>query len=159
MSQSKAIAIVFAASMSCARPVPAPVDMFRMHGLETESYSHALAAHSCGPTDGPALTLYLLDTQSKVIPPSTRYVRVTVYQDPSLLAHQRIEWQGSAGLGEAVRCSPDSCVAVNSGHVNFGSIKTGKSVDGDADLHFSDGVQVRQRFHARWPRSRVVVCG
>lgn len=165
MNQHRVLAILLAGSISCAKPTAIETDALRMQRLassgpvlDTEEYSNAFATTACGPTDFPGLALYLLDTSSKVIPPTTRYIRVTIYQDPRLLAHTRIEWRESRGPGEAVRCSAGSCGPVNSGRIDFGNIKTGKSVDGELNLHFTNGIQVHQRFHARWHPTRVI-CG
>jgi hypothetical protein len=130
-----------------------------MQRLDIERYSHAFATYACGPTDGPAFNLYLLDTNSKKLPPKRRYIRVTIYQVPELVAHQRLEWQAFPTFGQVVRCSDGSCLAANAGHIAFGNVKPGMSVDGEIDLHFTNGVEVRQHFRARWARTPVVVCG
>ena len=159
MNQNRALAILFVVSMSCARLVAASVDPFHLQRLDNERYSHALASLACAPTDGPAFNLYLLNTRSKKLLPEKGYIRITIYQDPALLAHQRLDWQAFPTFGQVVRCSDGSCLAANAGHIAFGNIKVGKSADGEIDLHFTNGVQVRQRFRARWPRTPVAVCG
>src|SRR5690349_4401105 len=127
---------------------------------DVERYSHAFVSLACAPNDGPAFNLYLLDTRSKALPPKERYIRITIYQDPDLLAHQHLAWQAIPTFGQVVRCSDGSCLAANSGQIDFGTIKTGKSVEGELDLHFTNGVEVRQRFRSGWKSRRVVVvCG
>jgi hypothetical protein len=39
---------------------------------------------------------------------------------------------------------------VNSGRIDFGNINTGKSFEVELNLHFTNRIQVHQRFHARW---------
>src|SRR6476619_7404134 len=68
LNQFRALAILLPISLSCAKPIAIDADAVRMPRLAssalpqlaTERYSHALAGYACGPTDGPALALYLL---------------------------------------------------------------------------------------------------
>lgn len=126
--------------------------------LETSGFSYAFATAECGPTDGPAVAVYLSDERSDSVPPTTRYIRVTVWYDAKVLAQERVQWQESRGPGEAVLCSPGSCAAMKSGHVDFGAVNAGKSVEGELDFLFTNGIRIRKRFHAGWRPNRFV-CG
>ena len=37
---------------------------------------------------------------------------------------------------------------MKSGHIDFGTVKAGKSLEGELDLLFTNGIRVRKRFHA-----------
>ena len=126
--------------------------------LVTNGYTHAVARAGCGPTDGPALDLYLFHKQDEAFPPKTAHIRVQVSIDPQSLSHQHLEWKDSRGPGTAVLCAKDSCDAMTSGRIDFGVVKPGKSAEGELDLRFTNDVRVRQQFHARW-RARGFVCG
>jgi hypothetical protein len=126
--------------------------------LQTSGFSHAFATADCGPTDGPAVAVYLSDERSDSVPPTTRYIRVRIWYDANLLAQERFQWQESRGPGEAVLCSRGSCAAMKSGHVDFGAVKAGESVEGELDFLFTNGIRIRKRFHAGWRPNRFV-CG
>src|SRR5947199_3009513 len=60
--------------------------------LQTEGFSHSFATYACGPTDGPAWTVYLLNTRSQAVPPTTDYIRVTMNGTADEVAHQTVSW-------------------------------------------------------------------
>ena len=124
----------------------------------TDGYSYAFATGDCDPTDHPALALYLLDEHRDAIPPKTKHIRVTVWLPPASLAHQSVNWHESGGPGVAALCSNGACDAMTSGHIDFGTVEAGKSVEGELDLQFTNDTRVRKRFHARWLR-RGLICG
>jgi hypothetical protein len=161
------VAILAAAEVNCAQraktaPEPDPlVERLAsppLRDLQTTGFRYAFATPTCGATDGPAVALYLLDERSDAVPSmTTKYIRVKLDGDPALRAHSSINWRESRGP-QGVLCSGGSCVALNEGRIHFGAVKPGKSVEGELCLRFTDGSQIRKRFHAHWRPSRFI-CG
>jgi hypothetical protein len=157
------ISIVLAVETACAQraspavdPSDARVEKLAASAfgvLQTHGYAHAFAKSACGPTDGPAVSLYLVNGRYDEVPPATTYIRVTFslpVADVGLLAHQSFQWDVSpAGVGEL--CSSGSCAAVKRGHIEFGGVDSHR-VDGYLDLHFTNDIRVRRSFRADWRR-------
>jgi hypothetical protein len=159
------ISIVLAVDTACAQraspavdPSDARVEKLAASAfgvLQTDGYAHAFAISACGPTDGPAVSLYLVNGRYDEVPPATTYIRVTLSlpdADVGSLAHQSFRWDVSpAGVG--VLCSSGSCAAVKRGHIEFGAVDP-RRVDGHLDLHFTNDIRVRRSFRAGWRRAR-----
>jgi hypothetical protein len=127
--------------------------------LVTKGFSKASAVGDCAPTDGPAMTVYLLDVDDHGIPPKPPYIRVTVDIDPVVLSESSVDWQnGGRGPGIAELCSLQSCHAISSGRIDFGIVSAGQSVEGRVDLRFTNNVRVVTAFRGRWV-NRPYICG
>jgi hypothetical protein len=126
--------------------------------LVTKGFSHAFAMNDCGPSDGPAMAIYLLDQHDDAIPPKTAYIRVRLDFEPATFDHESALWERGRGLGIGELCSHGACQAISSGRIDFGEIKAGKSVEGLLDLSFTNDVRVRTKFRGRWV-NRPYVCG
>jgi hypothetical protein len=122
-------------------------------------YSYAFAMPDCAPWDGPAVVLYLLDSDSDALPPATRHVRVTIWKGAAELAHHTFHWPANPQPGAAAQCSSaGSCEAVVEGQIAFGAVAPNSFVEGELDLRFGNGERVRRAFKAAW-RARRVLCG
>jgi hypothetical protein len=161
------IAIFIELAVACVHPAQRAADpeleriqrLARLSPLVvTDGYSYAFATGDCDPADHPVMALYLLDQHDDAVPPKTRHIRVRVFEDPASLTHQRIQWHESRGPGVAYLCSNGSCDAMTFGHIDFGVVKPGKSLEGELDLRFTNDIRVRKRFHARWLPT-VGMCG
>jgi len=130
-----AMGILVAVDVGCARHAKPAADPDAEHiqrlaasafgVLQTNGYSYAFVTGHCGPTDGPGMALYLLDQRHDAVPPTTKYIRVRIWQEADSLAHQKVQWQESRGPGDADICSAGSCAAMKSGHIDFGTVKAG----------------------------------
>ena len=164
------ISIVLAVETACAQralpavddPSDARVEKLAASAfgvLQTDGYAHAFAISACGPTDGPAVSLYLVNGRNDRVPPATTYIRVTLSlpdADVGSLAHQSFQWDVSpAGVGEL--CSSGSCAAVKRGHIEFGGVDSHR-VGGYLDLHFTNDIRVRRSFRAGWRRAGGWTC-
>ena len=145
------VAILAALGVDCARRAePA---------AEPAPYAYAFAMPDCAPWDGPAVVLYLLDSNSDPVPPATRHVRVTIWKSAADLAHRTFRWPASPEPGEGAQCSSaDSCEAVIQGQIAFGAVAPNSFVEGELDLRFGNGERVRKAFKAAW-RPRRISCG
>jgi len=125
--------------------------------LHTNGLSHAFAVPACGPTDGPAVTLYLSDARTDVIPPTSRHVRLTISRERASMSHQTLKWVDSRGPGEAALCVDGSCAAMTAGQIDFGQVDA-RRIDGTIDLLFTNGIRIRKQFRGAW-RHVPVICG
>lgn len=162
-------ALIVAVTAGCSQPKPITdpeqerIDRLTRRlvpELVTKGFSYALAAGDCGPTDLPAMSLYLLDDHEDAVPPRTqsKYIRVRVFLEPAALAHERVEWRSSRGPGVAELCLNGSCDAMTDGYIDFGDVNVGHSIEGELDLRFTNDVRVRKRFGGHWSQ-RPVICG
>jgi len=145
------VAILAALGVDCARQAkPA---------AEPAPYSYAFAMPDCAPWDGPAVVLYLLDSNSDNVPPATPHVRVTIWKGAPELAHRTFRWPANPQPGAAAQCSSaDSCEAVIEGQITFGAVDPNRFVEGELNLRFGSGERVRKAFKAAW-RPRRIGCG
>jgi hypothetical protein len=127
-----------------------------------EGLPYAAAAQSCGPADGPAVSIYLTPTLVSSLDPVPPYVRIDVWQPLDRLTER--PWTLSSGSaadadGAAVYYTgaPELEVAT-SGRVTVSTVAPDRSIHGFADLRFPTLGRVRGEFHALW-NSRRVVCG
>ena len=161
-------AILAAIGVDCARgtdpaaepaPVGTEVPTPPVTIASPNGYSYAFAMPDCAPWDGPAVVLYLLDSNSDAVPPATRHVRVSIWKGQAELAHHTFRWPASPEPGAAAQCSSDgSCEAAVEGRVAFATVDPDRSVAGELDLRFASGDSVRRAFTARW-RPRRIGCG
>lgn len=113
--------------------------------------ANAVAAPSCTPVDGPAVSLYISD-KSIAWPPSPPYFRVTIWEPVDHLRGQL--WplggehpNGAAWCAGEVEAADGGEVQVN---VHFDSATDTTTLQGLVDLRFSGPWRYRTRFHATW---------
>jgi hypothetical protein len=124
-----------------------------------EGFEYAAATAACGPTDGPAVAIYLAATPVHSLEPSAPYVRIYVPQPLDRLTEQVWTLGGSGSDAQAVYYSSASEYEVaTSGRVRVSSVASDGTLEGTADLRFSEAGRIRGEFHAAWI-TREVLCG
>jgi hypothetical protein len=126
----------------------------------SEGLSHAVAAQSCGPADGPAVSIYLTPGEVSSLEPPAPYVRITVLQPLGRLTERSWTLNGNAADadGAAVYYAGTGSEIATSGEVRVSTVDADRTVHGFADLRFPTLGHVRGDFHAEW-NPRVTVCG
>jgi hypothetical protein len=123
--------------------------------------SHAVAAQSCGPTDGPAVAIYLTATAVSTLEPPRPYVRIDILQPLDNLTERAWTLNGPAGDadGAAIYYAEDGGSEIaTSGAVTVSTVSQDRTVQGTADLRFPTLGRLRGGFEAEWnPRTRM--CG
>ena len=162
------VAILATIGVDCSRgadpaaePAPVGTEVLTppVRIVPPNGYSYAFAIPDCAPWDGPAVVLYLLDSNGDAVPPLTRHVRVAIWKGQAELAHHTFRWPASPEPGAAAQCSSEgSCEAAIEGRVAFGAVDPDRSVAGELDLRFASGDRVRKAFTARW-QPRRIGCG
>ena len=120
----------------------------------------AFAEDECGPTDGPALVIYLLNTEMKGTKVPYPHVRISIWRAAAELSGRTLRWRNEGpSMGMAVRCSEaGKCQRATSVKLEFRSREADGSIPGALELDFEDGESIRGGFRAAW-RDRQVLCG
>jgi hypothetical protein len=149
-----------------ARLMPVSIMVFLLAGCASEGVNapppglpHAAATRSCGPTDGPAVAIYLSAAPVLSLEPSTPYVRVAVWQPLERLTGK--SWLLSDGDSDGAAWSYATAEAfevATRGEVTVTAVSADSSVEGVVDVTFPSAGRVRGGFKARW-LSRTLLCG
>ena len=137
----------------------APVAACASDGLGPRlGFDHALAFRSCGPLDGPALTIDLaahpMDA-GRTVP----YMRISVWNAPENVAGHTWRLGGSGDTASAVLVrGVNDYETATAGQVSVGVIDTTSSTDGSAVLLFPSVGLVSGNFRAAWDPA-VTMCG
>ena len=156
--------IVIAASVACGDhtdPNHARMEAVRASAvgtLQADGYPHSFAVSDCGPTDGLAVDIYLVDSQRENVTPDDTHIRVTIWEAAEKLSQTTSRWQASRGPGTGEMCVRGTCAAMTDGHVDVGKVNA-ETIEGEIDLRFTNDIRVRQRFRAGFLRQRRIVCG
>lgn len=121
--------------------------------------AYATATPACGPTDGPAVSIYLSPAPVESFEPPAPYVRLSVWQPPERLAGRSWELAGDGSEGGAwyFTTARDFEVATG-GSVRIGSVSRDNTIEGVVDVTFPGTGRIRREFRAVWvPRS--LMCG
>ena len=125
----------------------------------TAGLTHAAATRACGPTDGPAVAIYLAAAPVESLEPATPYVRIYVWQPPERLAGRSWVLAGGEPEGAAwLHSTAKDYEVATSGRVTVNAVAADSTIEGVADLTFPRGGRVRAGFRAAW-LSRTVLCG
>lgn len=120
-------------------------------------FPHATAKRSCGPTDGPAVLIYLT-SETFAENPSPPYVVVFIERSVDQLAGQSFSVGAAATDARATRAlSTSQSVAASSGTISIESVTADKAITGTVNLLFPVG-RTAGRFTAAWIE-RFVLCG
>ena len=120
---------------------------------------HAVATNSCGPTDGPAVLIYLAAQPVESQQPVAPYVQVQIWESFTALAAGSV-FQVSDFFMQANASFHGSGVetkSANDGEVGVTS-RTSTAIAGYVDLRFPDRVRLRGTFSAAW-EPRQILCG
>jgi hypothetical protein len=122
-------------------------------------YPHAFAARACGPTDGPAMAIYLTTTEAGD-PPPVPYVQIYLTRSPAELEGRLWGWPGGEGVASASECTATGGACANSpyGVVSLGQFAADSSLELTVDLRRLNGERLVGRTTARWV-SRELLCG
>jgi hypothetical protein len=143
-------AILGCSEFSDAGPIPNPPSGFPM----------AFAERDCGPADGAAVAIYLVNTEMEGDTPPVPHVRIAIWRSAGKLGGQTFRWSdGENSIGAAVRCSEaGKCQRGTSVTLHFRAREPDGAIPGYLELEFEDGVSIRGGFRAAW-RHRPVYCG
>ncbi|HKO47174.1 MAG TPA: hypothetical protein VJV79_05595 [Polyangiaceae bacterium] len=128
------------AAAACSAGISAPPPRF----------PHALAQHACGPTDGPAVAVFLARDAAESPPPATPYVRV--YLDKSVDELDGHTWSvaGDNSQGGAwYYSSTDASEPATSGYMSATSVSDGTVIEGNVNLTFPKAGHVSGGFRAQ----------
>lgn len=124
-----------------------------------QTWTYAAATGACGPTDGPAVAIYLAPTPVDSLEPSPPYVRINILQPPERLTERAWVIGGSEPDGSAAYYSSASEYEIaTSGRVRVRSVASDGTVTGVADLSFPTSGHLHREFQAAWT-ARYWMCG
>ena len=122
-------------------------------------FPHAAAARFCGPTDGPAVAIFLSGAPTFSFAPPPPYVRVAVWQPLDRLTGQSWSLGGAEPEGGAwFFVTEGTFEFATSGEVIVTAVSADTTVEGTLDVRFPRAGRVRGGFKARWLSGRPV-CG
>ena len=153
-------------------PVLAGCYLFGTHEGHSEELSYAYYETTCGPTDGPAMTIHLTEEQATCErlheihynAPELEHVRLDVYgiNQPEPGHSQPIGPLVAGPLegGWARKCpgSGVACIPVVSGGVAFGETDRGEATV-EVNLVFEEDHRVKGRFPLQQCEARISFCG
>lgn len=126
----------------------------------TEILPYAVAAQSCGPADGPAVSIYLTPDVVRSLEPTTPYVRINILQPLDRLTERSWRLNGAAADadGAAVYYTGAGSEIATDGEVRVSTVDPDRTLHGFAELRFPTLGRVRGEFHAVW-NPRAMLCG
>ena len=122
-------------------------------------FNHATAMRECGPTDGPAVAIYLAADSGPLLQPPTPYIVIMVWQSLDRLGQQA--WAVGNELGMAVAwffSTPSNSQHATGGRVTVSVVDTASTIQGSIDLTFPSIGRVNGGFRASWI-PRTPLCG
>ena len=134
--------------------IPGPARSLAASGL-----AHAAATRACGPTDGPAVAIYLASAPVESLEPAAPYLRIYVWQPLDRLAGRSWILAGGEPEGSAwLHSSATEYEVAARGAVTVNRVAPDGTVEGSADLTFRSAGRVRGGFRAVWV-PQAVLCG
>ena len=114
---------------------------------------------ACGPTDGPAVMLYVATTPVTSLEPSPPYFRVAIWQPlAELEGHSWSVASGDDGAQGWHYTNATEFEVATSGTVRVDNVSNAQTVEGFLDVSFPGAGRLRTKFQAHWiPRS--ILCG
>lgn len=114
-------------------------------------FDHAASAQACGPTDGPAVAIYLAGSPVESLDPSPPYLQVAVWQSLHDLAERSWSVAGAEAQGGAWFYSTnDDFELATSGHVVVNAVRSDSTIEGSVTLRFPTAGRVTGSFRAPW---------
>lgn len=113
--------------------------------------SHATATPFCAPDDGPAVAIYIGDTEVSSIPPSGPHLQVAIWSPIASLSGRAWSVAPDDGAGAAwlYRDRANFEFAAG-GAVTVRSVTTDKTVIGTLDVVFPGPRRIKGGFTAKW---------
>lgn len=127
--------------------------------LRSGDFPHAAATRACGPTDGPAVAIYLATVPIESLAPRPPYIHITVWQSLEHLpgGSWRIAAGGTTAAAWYYSASNDFEVATV-GHLMVSAVLPDSSIQGSVDVTFPAAGRVSGALRSRWI-SRALLCG
>jgi hypothetical protein len=145
---SFSVLVVFA--MACSDGIAAP----------PASYTHAAATFACGPSDGPAVAIYLSPNPVTSPVPSGPFVRIYINKAVEEVGGQGWSVAGSGATAAAFfQSSPSNYEFATGGYVITSSVSADKTIEGTVNLNFPNAGHISGGFHAEWISQAGPLCG
>jgi hypothetical protein len=123
-------------------------------------FTHAVMTPTCGPADGPAVTIYLASVSVDPRHPPMPHIRISVWDAPAKVGGRTWRLGGSGDTASAVLVrGANDYEAATSGHVTVGVIDTTSATHGSAMLLFPTLGLVLRDFRAAWSSAAPFLCG
>ena len=121
-------------------------------------FPYAVAMSECGPADGPAVVIELVQDTLPALPPGGPHVRVYLWHSLDELTGR--SWAVGASSQDGVADYWDSTGGVTAlrGTVDVLTVGADTAVGGEVDLVSGGTFRVRGGFRARWV-TRSLICG
>lgn len=114
-------------------------------------FEFAAITNSCGPADGPAVTIYLVPEPMESLPAPTPHVRFYVARSIEELEDQRWELSGPDAEGAAwYHPTANEFEIATYGALIVNSVSADLTVRGEVNLVFPSGRHIWGGFTARW---------
>lgn len=120
---------------------------------------YARANNSCGPTDGPAVSITLLSSLAQTVGDPPPFVTVSIWKPLGDLPGKTFRLATGSGDGYGVYSAEGSRRAgAVTGTVTIYRVARDSTVTGILNVLLIDGSRIRQEFAASWIETRVL-CG
>jgi len=113
-------------------------------------YTHAAAAFTCGPADGPAVMILLSPNpveSPQITPP---VVRIFIGQAVGEISGKVWSVDGTSFATASFQSEGNTLESPTSGYVITSSVSADTTVDGTVNLNFPTGGHIVGGFHAPW---------
>jgi hypothetical protein len=145
---SFSVLVVFA--MACSDGIAAP----------PVGYAHAAATFACGPSDGPAVAIYLSPDPITSPVPSGAFVRIYINKAVEEVGGQGWPVAGSSATAAAYfQSSPGNYEPATGGYVITRAVSSDKTIDGTVNITFPNAGHISGGFHATWISQAGPLCG
>jgi hypothetical protein len=121
-------------------------------------FPYALAMSECGPADGPAVGIELVQDTLPALPPGGPHVRVYLWRSLDELTGRSWSVGGSSQDGVADYWDSTGGITALRGTVDVLTVGADTAVEGEVDLVSGGTFRVRGGFRARWV-TRSLICG
>lgn len=121
-------------------------------------FPFAWAASECGPADGPAVVIALVQDTLPALPPGGAHVRVYLWYGLDDLTGRSWTVGGSSQDGVADYWDGSGVVTALRGAVDVMTVRADSTVEGEVDLVSGGTLSIRGGFRARWV-TRTLICG
>ena len=120
----------------------------------------AVATRTCGPADGPAVSIVLAPSAEAAAAERPPYVRVAIWRAPDEIAGRTWALNGVPDGAAWRHTGPRDFEVATRAAVTVLRVAADTTIDGAVDLAFPSGARVRQAVRAAWraPDARML-CG
>ena len=135
------LSLVVAVAIGCSSDPTSP---------PLRAFDFSAAAGACGPTDGPAVMLFLAPTPVEELNPSPPYVRVYVPVGAGELTEHAWPIGSSSEAGAWFQSGSSTSEIARSGLMIVSSVGADNSINGTLDVDFPNAGRMTSEFHAKW---------